>query len=44
MKTALVLVAAIAALQLSHAQDETDCTAISVGLDTMPIDPITGEI
>lgn len=38
----LLQLVAMAAVQLSFAQDVTDCTAISVGLETFPIDPVTG--
>ena len=42
MKLALLMIA-LAGLQLTLAQDVTDCTDIAAGLDTMPIDPVTGE-
>lgn len=41
----VVLMATMAGLQLTDAQGGvTDCTAISVGLETASIDPVTGEI
>ena len=39
---ALFLIA-FAGLQLALTQDVTDCTDIAAGLDTMPIDPVTGK-
>ena len=43
IQAALFLIA-IAGLQLTLAQDVTDCTDIASGLNTMPIDPVTGKI
>ena len=40
---AALFLTAIAGLQLTVAQDVTDCTDIAAGLNTMPIDPITGK-
>ena len=42
IRAALLLIA-VAGLQLTVAQDITDCTDIAAGLNTMPIDPITGK-
>ena len=42
-QAALFLIA-IAGFQLTLAQDVTDCTDIAAGLNTMPIDPVTGKI
>ena len=42
IRAALFLIA-VAGLQLTVAQDVTDCTDIAAGLNTMPIDPITGK-
>lgn len=39
----VLLLVAVAGLQLSLAQDVTNCTDISVHLDTEPMDPDTGE-
>ena len=35
--------AAMASVQVSLAQNVTDCTAISASLGTTPIDPVTSE-
>ena len=40
---AALLLTAVAGLQLTLAQDVTDCTDIAAGLNTMPIDPVTGK-
>lgn len=42
IRSALWLIA-VAGLQLTLAQDVTDCTDIAAGLNTMPIDPVTGK-
>ena len=39
-----LLLVFIAGLQFTLAQNVTDCTDISAGLETSPIDPVTGEI
>ena len=39
----VTVLAAMASLQVSLAQNVTDCTAISASLGTTPIDPVTSE-
>ena len=43
MKLALLTIIALAGLQFALAQNVTDCTDIAAGLETIAIDPITGE-
>ena len=42
LKAAFFLIA-LAGLQLTLAQDVTDCTTIATGLETMAIEPDTGK-
>ena len=39
----VLLVVAMAGLQLTQAQNVTDCTSISFGLGTATVDPVTGD-